>query len=312
MVGSMKKVAVLIRCVRPSARLFDLAKQLKELDQSKEVKYEFFAVPDRLSQGNKEDDRIFETNGLTPLPLTTEFLESSRLHYYEEKERTGWACGDYVIYRALENEWDYAWVVEPDVYFLNNSHLLIQKWDGLPQGLLGTHIWPAAGNWMWRKQLQWFLPEEQVYAMGFPLLRISRSNAEKCLELRQFITQNMPDNARIPNDESIVATVSHRSGEGVLDLKQCHPEIFKYWSTAMRYPVADLRETESTPLIVHSGFEHREFLQHLMDLWHSLDEGWEKGRIKLLEAFRVASPKTKQTFMEHISFEKLNKAKDSS
>ncbi len=305
----MKKVAILLRCVRPNSRVFDLIEQLKELEQSSEAEYKIFAVPDRLGQAFSEDDGIFEAKGVTPLPLTGEFLETSKLHYFEEKDRTGWACGDYVIYRALEYDWDYAWVVEPDVYFLNDSHRLIQRWDGLPQGLLATHIWPAAGNWMWRKQLQWFLPREQVYAMGFPLLRVSRSNAEKCLEFRQFITKNMPENARIPNDESIVATVSHRSGEGVLDLKQCHPEMFKFWSTAMRYPIADLRENETAPLIVHSGYEHGEFLNHLMDLWHSLDEGWVKGRNKLLEAFRVASPRTKQTFLEHISFEKLNNRK---
>lgn len=308
----MKKVAILIRCVRPNQRVFALADQLKELRQRDcAVEYQFYAVPDRLSVADAGDDLKFREHGLTPLAITPEFIEEKGLHYYEERERTGWACGDYVFYRALEHEWDYAWVIEPDVYFINNSHKLIARWDTLPQGLIATHIWPAAGNWMWRKQLQWFLPHQQIYAMGFPLVRLSRSNAERCLEFRQGITSKLRPNTRIPNDESIVSTVAHRSEEGVLDLKQCHPEIFRYWSTAMRYPVLDLKEMHESPLVVHSGYEHREFLAHLMDLWKALDEGWVKGRYKLLEAFKVASPRTKQAFIEQISYEKLNRSTQS-
>ena len=304
----MHRCIILIRCQSYTNRLGELVEQLRDIKPGEDWSYEIAVVPDRLHQEDVSELTEFDGLGVKVLPMNRGFLRSHRLHYYEEPERTGWACGDYVLYRALSEKWDYAWVIEPDVYFLNGALDVFARCEDLTHCLIATHLWPAAGNWMWRKQLQWFYPNDQIYAMAFPLLRASRTVVESGLSVRQSITEEMPKNARVPNDESIISSVAHWSGEGVLDLKSAAPDVFRYWSTAMRFPVRDIREASDSPLIVHSGLEPREFLAYLHELWNGVGEGWAKGRPKLLVAFRVASPQTKQTFFEHITMDRLNSA----
>lgn len=299
--ATMNKTVILIRCMTPNDRLRELARQL----EAQCPEFSVMAVPDFTQVPESEHQQLAESFGMKVLPLTEAFIEESGLHYYEQRKRTGWACGDYVLYRALEESWDYAWVVEPDVYFLNGAEGVLNALSSVATGLIATHIWPAANDWMWRKQLQVFMPHQQIYAMAFPLLRVSRAVAEEAFALRQSITPQLDDKSKIPNDESIISTVAHIHELGTLDLKKMNRSMFRYWSTANRIPVNDIRQRETGQLIIHSGYEHREFLEHLGELWDALDDGWVNGRLKLLNAFRIASPATQQVFLEQISAKKL-------
>lgn len=45
------------------------------------------------------------------IALTDDFVRESKLHF--ETKNTGWSSGDYVFYRSLDKDWEYAWVVTP-------------------------------------------------------------------------------------------------------------------------------------------------------------------------------------------------------
>lgn len=55
-----------------------------------------------------------------------------------------------------------------------------------------------------------------------------------------------------------------------LDLKVLMPEVFKYWSTVLRFPIDDLRQRYFTSLAVHSGDNSEDILSYLGGLWDSL------------------------------------------
>lgn len=302
----MTTTAVIIRCTSATERVRALATQISDLGNN----FHVIAVPDLLQVRDSDHNSVIGSFEMDSLPITEEFIQTKRLHHYDKPDRTGWACGDYALYRALELEWDYAWIVEPDVYFLNGSEQLISKLESVDNDLIATHLWQADEKWMWYNPLHSLLPDQTIFAMAFPFLRASRDLIEKSLELRQSLTPDIEKGSSTPNDESILATTANMYNMSVLDLKVLMPGVFKYWSTALRYPINDIRLRESEPLVVHSGFEHREFLTHLVSLWNSLDQGWDNGRNKLLHSFSMASPKTQQVFLEQISARKLKDAKD--
>lgn len=297
----MTNTVIIIRCTNATDRVHALATQISELDED----FDIVAVPDLTQDSGNSICSVIESFKVHALPITEEFIHSKNLHHFDVPARTGWACGDYTLYRALEIEWDYAWIIEPDVYLLNGAEQILCSFESVDNDLIATHLWPAESNWMWYRPLHSLLPDRTIHAMAFPFLRVSRQLAQKSLELRQSLTPQIKRGSSAPNDESIVATTANMHNMSVLDLKVLMPDVFKYWSTALRYPINDIRLRESQPLVVHSGFEHREFLTHLVSLWDSLDKGWENGRAKLLHSFSMASPKTQQVFLEQISARKL-------
>ena len=134
---STRKTVILIRCVNYNEAVSRLIDTL----QSSLPGWTIIAVPDCLNAASDDIDRIVADFPVAALPLTETFISENNLHLHGN--RTGWLCGDYVVYRALELDWEYAWVVEPDVHFLNGAADILKRTQALEYDLLATHLWVA-------------------------------------------------------------------------------------------------------------------------------------------------------------------------
>ncbi|WP_149029421.1 hypothetical protein [Corynebacterium halotolerans] len=265
------------------------------------------AVPDLMNVSESEHERVLAGFSMETEPLTEKFVEESGLTFWNDRRRTGWACGDYVFYRALGRAWDYAWIIEPDVYFLNGTPSLLPSLAELDTDLITTNFWQASENWYWRKPLADILPSTDVHAMAFPLARVSRRLAESAFELRKRLVSEAKPGSRIPNDESVLATAAHMSDFTALDLKKKFPSEFRYWSTVLKYPINDLRAHENQPLVIHSGLEDEDFMSYAMALWESLKGGSVRERDRLLKVLNVTSVDSMRRIFAQISAQQVHK-----
>lgn len=249
------KQLVIIRCVEITERVHEMAGQLRDVMPQVEV----IAIRDRygLAPETPEMDRSIRT-----LDLTDDFISRSGLHYYDDKSRTGWACGDYVLYRALELDWDFAWCIEPDVFLLNGAYSDLASFAELSAELLAVDLGEAGDNWYWTRRIKPYLVNDRFYYMSFPLLRVSRRLAEKGLEVRQRITDKVGVSGRwVPNDESVIGAAVGELGAEPLSLRSVNRGLFGFWSTQRKYPVEDLADN-GEPLMVHSGTPRQEWLDY--------------------------------------------------
>lgn len=81
--------------------------------------------------------------------MTDDFGCEIKLHF--ETKNTGWSSADYVFYRSLDNDWDHAWVVEPEGYFANGSIQIFAELRSDYSDLVATEYFDA-GNWTKRFQ----------------------------------------------------------------------------------------------------------------------------------------------------------------
>lgn len=140
------------------------------------------------------------------------FLINNQLSYFP---LCGWQCGDYILYAAYEilSQYDFYWLVEPDLYFLVDIISYFKKIDLLNDDLLGPNLGIRSENWMWSQYAK--IINQNVYGLQFPFLRISNSAIAYCLEQRKeycsrpeikkldfFSKQILP----FCNDESFLAT----------------------------------------------------------------------------------------------------------
>lgn len=295
----MSRCLVLIRCTKATSRITELATQL--IDQG----FEVLAVPDLINVAHDHHAHVTSGFPIRSEALTEEFLRDYGLPFWNDRKRTGWACGDYVFYRALKFEWDYAWIVEPDVYFLNGAPSILAGMAELETDLITTNYWRSSDNWYWRKPLADVFPELDVHAMAFPLVRVSRRLAESSLKLRQHVTRVSKSGDRVPNDESVLATAAHSNGYSFLDLKKEYPHAFRYWSTVLKYPIDDVRQREKNPLILHSGLEEEEFLSYVLSLWGSVENGSSRERERLLKVLSTASVDTLRRIFAELTLSKI-------
>lgn len=76
--------------------------------------------------------------------------------------------GVYVLYRVIDLDWDFAWIVEPDLYFLNGAERTLERLQQFDHDLVATHLWPSGEHWMWGRALLDVLPDLRPHAMAFP------------------------------------------------------------------------------------------------------------------------------------------------
>ncbi|MGP5344947.1 hypothetical protein [Corynebacterium casei] len=288
----MPKTVILVRCQKWEPRVKELVNQL----QHSLPKWTIYAVPDCISLSSDERDEVCEEFEIPVLPLTLDFVEENGLH--AQKTRTGWVCGDYVIYRALEEDWEYAWVIEPDVYFLNGAESIIDRLQKLDHDLLATHLWKAGDGWVWTPVLRDLLPDLKVHAMAFPFFRISRRVAVQALRLRQEITPLLSPAAKIPNDESVLATAAFNSHASMLDIRSLYEEHFHTWSTVTKASIEDIQQSRSEPLVVHSGQTREKFVNQMHSYWKGAMEGSDFCRTQLFRSLDTASKDTVISFLE--------------
>ena len=262
---------------------------------------EVIAVPDLMNIPAEQHQRILETFSTETCPITHDFVVNNGLTFWNDQRRTGWACGDYVFYRALCKNWDYAWIIEPDVYFLNDAMSLLTEFSESETDLITTNFWRASNQWYWRKPLEDALPGIDIHAMGFPLSRASRNLVEKSFAFRKHVVSVSNAGSRVPNDESILATSAFINGFTTLDLKKEFPEIFSYWSTVLKYPIEDIRTRESEARIVHSGLEDEDFIRYISKLWISLKNGNKQDHSRFLEVINSCSATAMKTIISSIS-----------
>jgi len=174
----------------------------------------------------------------------------------------GWKCGDYCYYVALEREWEYLWLVEPDVAFVNGASDILVKADTSTADLIGTRIGQRNPSWPWAERLAKASDFAEIRAVFFPLTRVSRRLAVSLLEARRVISARLAadDTLRVPNDESVVATVALESGASTLDLKAEHPEVFDLWTWGVKFWRPDV-EAQGRPLIAHPVYSREEFVE---------------------------------------------------
>ncbi|OFK64502.1 hypothetical protein [Corynebacterium sp. HMSC074A09] len=290
----MPRTVILIRCVEFDQRVSEMVDSFKVYLPGWTV----IAVPDMLGKSDGGVKSALGDYPIITLPITDEFVRSNGLHYAPNVNKTGWLCGDYVLYRALEKEWDYAWVVEPDVFFLNGAEKYLKRLQLLEHDLLATQVWPTGRNWMWGKALDDVIPGLTLGAMSFPLLRCSRELALEALELRRRVAENSMDAALLPNDEVIVATAARNSGKSSLNIMTLYEEEFQHFGTEVKRNVDDLQRSYSEPLIVHSGRGKDEFMEFLSFYWHGTLDGNKARKRQFLSALATCNIETVVEFLE--------------
>lgn len=296
----MKNTVILVRCIEYSAPVAALVEVL----QKEYPAVRIIAVPDLNNKSVGQHERILGNFPVETLPITREFVMDSALP--SAGARTGWLCGDYVIYRGLDVEWEYAWVVEPDVCFLNGSSALLGELGQFQHDLIATNYAEAKPSWTWYPPLTSAMPDLNVHAITFPLIRASRVLAHNAMSLRREAESNRPPEQRIPNDESIVATAAFEGRHSVLDLRKLFPALFKYWTTTLKLPLEDIAQFETEPRVVHSAVYPDHFDRYLALLWKQMAEGNPDGKEKLLKLLDIMSPATLRSFVSRISQSRLD------
>lgn len=294
------KTLILIRCIEYSDRVAELIRQIKVELPSVDIA----AAPDRIMAGRKGGHQGGTADFPVPtVPITDAFVAERGLQLHHS--RTGWICGDYVLYAALELSWDYVWLIEPDIYFLNGSLSIISALSQFEHGLITTHYRRAGDGWYWKAPLLNAAPEADVHAMAFGIMRLSRDLVEDSLTFRQQVSRNAIEGALLPNDESIVATTAYTGGYQVIDLRLLYPQLFKFWHTNVKYPVFELRQNEIEPRIVHSGLEREEFLEYTSRAWAALPGASAAKRRNLMTSLRNSSKEVLVDLFEHITKERV-------
>ncbi|PLA36864.1 hypothetical protein CYJ46_11790 [Corynebacterium coyleae] len=289
----------LIRCNEPSVRTLQLFEELSGLFGRDSI---YFAVDCYSLSGSEIEEKLNRFPGNT-LALDKNFVETNGLHF--DSGSTGWCCGDYPLYKALEfNEsWDYAWIIEPDVYLINGAMRKLIQLETRDEELVTTDYLKADPGWYWTSRFSRVLPDYEAYKMLFPLVRVSRAVTEKSFALRKEATSNSGlQKFKAPNDESIVASAAHAIDANVLDLRKEWPELFEYWGTTVRVPMGDLRRRASDPLIVHSGLENDDFMRRMLALWEKCIAGDAVQGNRMLKSLRNADTETVVEFVDKLIY----------
>ena len=290
----MPKTFILIRCVEFNQRI----EEMIALFQASLPSWTVVAVPDCTGLDEERTAQRLAEFSVPALGITDTFITESGLHHAHSGARTGWLCGDYVFYRALELQWDYAWLVEPDLYFLNGAEDILRRLQKLEHDLIATHLWPSGPQWMWGEALLNSVPDIKPYAMAFPFCRLSRELVKESLSLRKKIADGYPGTGRLPNDEVVVASTAYDCGFSMLDVQSLYEEAFRFWGTITRVSIEDVQDSFDIPLIVHSG-QKRDRLDPYLDRYlKGALEGSELYQSQLLKSLRTAS---KETILQFVS-----------
>lgn len=281
-----------IRCTENDRYVVELVDTIQRIVPDARV----YAVPDLMKYAPDEVSQRVQQFDLPTLPITQEFLQENGLGYYGNK--TGWRCGDYVAYRGLSEDWDQAWIIEPDVKFLNGAERILTQLEEDPADLVCRLFRKAGEGWWWRRGMNSLFPDLDVFGMEFCILRVSRRLTEEALAFRREIGELLTPGVQVPNDEAVFATVAGNGEYAVTDLKTVRPDLLSYWHTDYKYPVDDLARAISVEKIVHSGLHREDFLDYLVQVWRDLStDAAPKARRRIERSLSAASEETKDEFL---------------
>lgn len=130
----------------------------------------------------------------------------------------GWFCGDYCYYIAAEEieDFEYFCLIEADVH-LSESCLLAVKalLEESESPALAADLRRFDSPPLYSKDLA-SIGEDPSFGCIFPFTRVSRKIISDMFKLRERV-QNHSAPLRV-NDEAILATVAHKSGEAIVNL----------------------------------------------------------------------------------------------
>lgn len=274
---------VLVRCVKIDGQARRIADEMRDA-----LNTPVFFIQDNLSHDSSTTSPSDATFSLTKANL-------DNLNLFHEREKIGWLCGDYGLYLALELNWEYAWIVETDVAIIGSAHETLRTVDASDSDLICTAYAKASKNWHPYERIKHLAPEIDVYSMSFPLERVSRRLAVECLQFRQSITQDLKDNPtlRVPNDESVVASIAHARNFSVTDIKEQFPEVFRHWYTTLRFPLPDVYTTTGEGhYIIHSAVGEHRFLYNIEFQWNRVLRGETSFEKSLKSSLELCTAET--------------------
>ena len=286
-------IPILIRCTKNDRYVDELISKIQNGIPNAIV----FAVPDFTGLSAGEAIQEAKKFSVPTLPITKEFLSEFGLGYYGK--RTGWRCGDYVLYRALSIDWERAWVIEPDVAFLNGAERIFAAFENSSADLVCRMFRKAKEGWWWRKGMQALKPDLPIFGMEFGMFRVSRELATEAFKLRRELHELHTEGIQVPNDEAIVATTAGNGHFYTEELTSLNPDSWNYWHVARRAPIDDLIQEIGTEQIVHSAKHHDDFLEYLVDLWKHMPTKPVARRHAEL-ALSLASDHTKIQFLDKL------------
>ncbi|MCQ9332363.1 hypothetical protein NQ023_12855 [Corynebacterium phoceense] len=307
----MAKTVVLLRCTHFGPRESQISSEIKSSLSGVEV----IPVIDVMHVvGQEYEDRLKDAPA-NALIMDQQFLKNNGLSHYEK--RTGWVCGDYCLYAALDEEWDFAWIIEPDVYFTGDGAKALEALNKKDADLITTRFRKADSNWFWTRPLQHFFPDMEVFGILFPLNRISRRLADLSLRARREIQSKGSENGfapgkfSIPNDESVIASVAVANDLKVLNIEEdVDLPVEILFSSSAKYCLPDL-ELANRSAIIHKGEEDlASFDSWVHTVFRNTMAGHGLGAYRLKESFKSCT-------REHIlrltapMFDEIYRANDS-
>lgn len=130
------------------------------------------------------------------VPLTTDWIEEQGLRKVSD---WGWRCGDYAYYalRGARPDYDFYWLVEPDVYFSTSPAPFFAAYEGDTTDLLALDIETYPRDHRFARGM----PDIPLYRAIFALTRISGRTLDRMFALRKAARDANVQRRDYPNDE---------------------------------------------------------------------------------------------------------------
>ncbi|MBZ5981201.1 hypothetical protein [Leuconostoc gasicomitatum] len=247
------KTVVGIRATHFSLDLEDVFQTIKNI-------FPGFTVYVVVDETNKKKSGAFPSY-MNLLMIDDQLLDDLGLYYKSKK--IGWIAGDYAYYIALKYDWDFMWMIEPDVFIGQDSFKILQEAQKSQVDLVGTNINIRSDNWPWTKRMRSTTQFHTISGVFFPLTRVSRRLAVAALKIRRevsMVLEKKQVELQIPNDESTIATTAMWKHYGYLDLKKEFPSHFRNFGWKKRFDKNLLSSG-----IVHPAHETSIFIEKVVD-----------------------------------------------
>lgn len=194
--------------------------------------------------------------------LTYDSLSSLGLYLPEE---TPWLCGDYFLYLVRQQfpQYDYYWMLEPDVYFnMPSPEGFFRKVSSCSFDYFVMHFSKKDESWPFYKRVKPFCSE--VYGGPFPIVRLSARAIDYLLQERKEMSKLNWEGKKYPNDESFTASFLMKGGYSCSDFNTvCDGQVFatkKSFSTRDPWFVGELESNAPDGLIYHPAVDYNTYV----------------------------------------------------
>lgn len=136
-----------------------------------------------------------------------------------------WRCGDYFYYalRAAKPDYDFYWLVEPDVFFSSDPKDFFDRFTALSSDALGSDIKPYTADIPFTRALKGLAPYQAI----FPLTRFSAQALDFLFAQRQEYSRTDAGKRTFANDEIFCFSNMISSNAHVAESFEAHaPEWF--------------------------------------------------------------------------------------